>query len=122
ARDVPASRKQLHAYFEAIQPELRFDERARDTLAVLESIPLPIPAAGLSRRVFIGAGAALLPEWGLSLLGRGRRQRAVDQASAMTLKRMGPVIRSAMAEGVAWRSSRRVGAAPECLYFDTHGR
>lgn len=117
ARDVPRSRAQLHDYFKSIQGELRFDSRTRETLAILESMPLPVFAAGLSRRMFIGAGAALLPDWGRRLLGRGRRQQALDQAAAATLNRVGPMIRSAMSEGVAKRSARRVGASPDCLTF-----
>lgn len=117
ARDVPASRAQLTDYFESVQGELRFDERSRATLAVLESMPLPIVAAGLSRRVFLGAGAALLPAWGQRLLQRNRRQRALDRAGAEMLYRMGPLIRNSMSKGVAWRSAQRVGASPECLTF-----
>lgn len=118
ARDVPRSRAQLQDYFNSIQGELRFDSRTRETLSILESMPLPIFAAGLSRRMFIGAGAALLPDWGRRMLERGRRQQALDHAAAATLNRVGPMIRSAMSEGVARRSARRVGAAPDCLEFD----
>src|SRR5699024_5552423 len=95
----------------------RFDSRTRTTLAVLESMPLPIVAAGLSRRVFIGAGAALLPEWGRRLIGRGQRQRTLGRAAAAGLYHAGPMIRAAMSEGVARRSARRVGAPPACLEF-----
>src|SRR5699024_6529907 len=63
ARNVPDSRAKMQAYFDAVQPELRFDQRSRDTLAVLEAMPLPIPLAGVTRRGFLGAGAALLPGW-----------------------------------------------------------
>jgi len=118
ARDVPASRAQLREYFASVQSELRYDERSRETLAVLASIELPIVAAGLSRRVFLGAGAALLPAWGQRLLGRSRRQRLQDRAASAVLYRMGPMIRASMAKGVAWRSARRVNASPDCLHFD----
>lgn len=117
ARNVPASRAQLRDYFASVEGELRFDERARDTLAVLDSMPLPVVAAGVSRRVFIGAGAALLPEWGQRLLGRGKRQRVADKAASAALYRTGPIIRNAMSRGVAWRSIQRTGASPECLVF-----
>lgn len=117
ARDVPRSRAQLQDYFQSVQTELRFDHRTRETLEILESMPLPIFAAGLSRRMFIGAGAALLPDWGRRLLGRGRRQQALDRAAAAALNRVGPMIRSAMSEGVARRSARRVGASADCLEF-----
>ncbi|MES1923985.1 oxygenase MpaB family protein [Salinisphaera sp. T31B1] len=118
AKDVPASRAEMDAYFQAMQPELRFDHRSRDTLAVLESLELPIPVAGVSRRMFLGAGAALLPEWARGLIDRTRRQRLVDRASAETLNRIAPLIRNSMREGVAMRSARRVGATRSCLSFD----
>ncbi|WP_423821997.1 oxygenase MpaB family protein [Salinisphaera sp. SPP-AMP-43] len=118
ARDVPASRAEMDDYFAAIQPELRFDERSRATLAVLEAMDLPVPMAGLSRRTFLGAGAALLPEWARSHMQRSRRQRLIDRASATALHRVAPLIRASMSEGVALRSARRCGAGPEALVFE----
>lgn len=118
ARDVPASKAQMDDYFAAMQPELRFDERSRDTLAVLESMDLPIPVAGVSRRMFLGAGAALLPAWARRLIHRSSAQRLFDRASAEALDRVAPLIRAAMSEGVAVRSARRAGAERDCLSFD----
>ncbi len=117
ARDVPASRAQMRDYFESVQPELRFDERSRATLAVLESMQLPIPVAGVSRRMFLGAGAALLPDWARQLMTRSRRQRAIDWGARASLRQVSPLIRAALSEGVAKRSARRVGASPDCLVF-----
>lgn len=117
ARDVPASRAQMQDYFESIQGQLCFDARAQAALQVLETIPLPVPVQGMSRRMFVGAGAALLPDWGQSLLARSRRARLTDRAACAALYRAGPVIREAMTEGVARRSARRVGASPDCLAF-----
>ncbi|GAB3672275.1 oxygenase MpaB family protein [Salinisphaera aquimarina] len=118
AENVPASRQQMDEYFAAMQPQLRFDERSRDTLAVLESMTLPIPVAGVSRRMFLGAGAALLPEWARTLIHRTSRQRLLDRAAAESLYRVAPLIRGSMKEGVAMRSARRVGADRDCLAFD----
>lgn len=118
ATDVPASRAQMDEYFAAMQPELRFDERSRETLAVLEAMALPIPVAGVSRRMFLGAGAALLPEWARSLIHRSSRQRLLDRAAAEGLARVAPLIRASMSEGVAVRSARRAGADRACLVFD----
>lgn len=118
ARNVPASRVEMEDYFQAMQPELRFDSRSRDTLAVLDTIVLPIPAAGVSRRLFLGAGAALLPEWARTMIVRNRRQRALDWSAAQGLRRVAPVLRAAMSEGVAMRSARRVGRGAECLRFE----
>lgn len=118
AKDVPASRAQMDDYFAAMQPQLRFDERSRETLRVLESMDLPIPIAGVSRRMFLGAGAALLPRWARELIHRSPAQRLIDRGSAESLHRVAPLIRASMSEGVAMRSARRVGANRDCLSFD----
>lgn len=117
ARDVPDSRAAMEAYFRAMQPQLRFDARSRATLAVLEAMTLPVPAARLARRLFLGAGAALLPQWSRRYIPRSRRERAVDAAARAGLRRVAPAIRSAMAEGIAMRSARRVGRGGACLEF-----
>lgn len=117
AMDVPDSRAAMDDYFQSMLPELEFSERSRDTLAVLESMHLPIPAAGFSRRVFLGAGAALLPEWAQGLIRRNRRQRAADWAASQSLRGVAPLIRGALAEGIAMRSARRMGRGRECLEF-----
>lgn len=118
AENVPASRAQMDEYFAAMQPQLRFDAHSRDTLAVLESMELPIPIAGVSRRMFLGAGAALLPLWARELIHRTPRQRLIDRGAAESLNRVAPLIRAAMSEGVAVRSARRAGADRDCLRFD----
>ena len=117
AQDVPASRAEMDDYFAAMQPRLRFDERSRATLAVLEAMELPIPIAGVSRRMFLGAGAALLPRWARELIHRTPRQRLIDRGAAESLNRVAPLIRAAMSEGVAVRSARRAGADRACLRF-----
>ncbi|MDA3919683.1 MAG: oxygenase MpaB family protein [Salinisphaera sp.] len=118
ARDVPASKADMKTYFAAVQPQLRFDQRSRETLAVLESMNLPIPVPGVSRRLFLGAGAAILPVWASSFLRRGRRQRLIDRAAAESLNRIAPLIRASMTEGVGMSSARRCGADRACLSFD----
>ena len=118
ARDVPGSAQEMADYFVAIQPELRFDQRSRDTLAVLDTMALPIPVAGVSRRMFLGAGAALLPEWARLRMRRSYRQRVIDRGAAESLSRIGPVMRAAMSQGVGVRSAARCGATRDCLNFD----
>lgn len=118
ARNVPASQAEMTDYFAAMQPQLRFDQRSRDTLAVLDAMELPVPVAGVSRRTFLGAGAALLPDWASAHIGRPRRQRVVDRSAATALKSAAPLIRAAMSEGVAMRSARRCGVGREALSFD----
>lgn len=54
---LPGSLAELHAFFDRVRPELRFDVRTAEVLRVLDAMPLPIPLAGPSRRVFIGAAS-----------------------------------------------------------------
>lgn len=110
ARDVPKSRDELDAFFRDVQPELAFDDRTRETFRVLRAIHLPIPFGGLSRNAFLGAAAALLPDWALDLIGRSRVERVQDRVAARSLRLIAPSIRDAMAEGgLAWRACRRTG-------------
>ncbi|WP_144897772.1 oxygenase MpaB family protein [Luteimonas cucumeris] len=115
ARDVPASQAQVHAYFEHVRPQLRVDARSREVLAVLGAIRLPVPMAGVSRDLFLGAGAALLPAWACELLGRTPLQRMGDSAAARALHALAPLFRAALPDGVAPRACRRVGMEPEIL-------
>ena len=110
ARELPKSVAELEAYFRAVRPELVCDARTREVLAVLNSIRLPIPLSGFGRGLFLGAGAALLPDWALALMDRSRRERLRDRAAARALKLVAPSIRAAMAEGgLAWRACARTG-------------
>lgn len=111
AREVPKSLAELEAYFRSVHPELVYDARSREILAVLDTIRLPIPFSGLSRGLFLGAGAALLPDWALTLMRKSRFERLRDQAAARSLKLVAPSVRDAMAEGgLAWRACARTGA------------
>ena len=111
ARDVPKSVATLDGFFAAFRPELAFDERARETLRVLGSIRLPIPFAGFSRDLFLGAAAALMPGWALDLMERSGLRRLRDRGAAHALQLIAPSVRDAMAEGgLAWRACRRTGA------------
>lgn len=117
ARGVPKSLSELAEFFDAVRPELVFDDRTRDVLAVLHAIRLPIPFAGLGRGLFLGAGAALLPDWALSLMGRKPVERLRDRAAARSLRLVAPSIRDAMAEGgLAWRACARTGADYAALF------
>ena len=115
ACDVPASEAEVRDYFARVQGELRYDERSREVLAVLARIRLPVPAAGLSRELFLGAGAALLPDWAEQLLRRRPAQRLQAAISARTLRAIAPLFRIALNDGVAPRACRRVGMDPALL-------
>lgn len=112
ARDVPSSESQVADYFASVRDTLRFDDRSREVLGVLAKIRLPVPMAGLSRELFLGAGAALLPNWAGDLLQRGRAQRTQAAVAASGLQALAPVFRAALTDGVAARACRRVGVDP----------
>ena len=115
ASAVPSSAAQIAHYFDAVMPQLRCDERSREVLRVLGAIRLPVPVAGLSRELFLHAGAALMPDWANDLLGRSRWQRRGDRLSARVLAGMAPLFEQALSDGVASRSCRRVGCDPAIL-------
>src|SRR5699024_6020 len=117
AEGVPKSLAHLQAYLRAIQPKLVFDDRTREVLRVLEGVRLPIPLAGASRGLFLGAAATLLPDWALDMMGRSAFERARDRVATGSLKLLAPSIRDAMAEGgLAWRACVRVGADYGALF------
>jgi uncharacterized protein (DUF2236 family) len=109
ARAVPASEREVAEYFTRVRGELAFDARSREVLAVLARIRLPVPAAGLSRDLFLGAGAALLPEWAQAMLERGPLQRARASTCAGILHALGPLFRIALPDGIAPRACTRMG-------------
>jgi uncharacterized protein (DUF2236 family) len=115
ARDVPASEAQIHAYFCQVRSELSFSERSREVLKVLARVRLPVPIAGLSRDVFLQAGAALLPEWAENLLERSPLQRAQARLAARALWSVAPVFRAALHDGIASRACKRVGVSADTL-------
>lgn len=115
ATEVPRSEEQVQAYFQDQQPQLRMDARSREVLQVLAGVQLPVPVPGLSRDVFLGAGAALLPEWGAGLLQRSRAQQRQAAAAARVVQGLAPVFRHALPDGVASRACARVGVPPRCL-------
>ncbi|MGH8273010.1 MAG: oxygenase MpaB family protein, partial [Gammaproteobacteria bacterium] len=84
AREVPTSLVEMEQFFESIRPQLVCDARTREVLAILDRIRLPIPLAGLGRRVFLGAGAALLPDWALDLMRRGPLERTRNRGALQT--------------------------------------
>lgn len=116
ARQVPASQAQVQSYFAAMQPQLRYDARAREVMAVLARIVLPVPLAGLSRDLFLGAAVALLPAWAPPLLALGRADRARAAASSTALRAMAPLFRVALTDGVSARACARMAVPPEQLH------
>lgn len=116
ALDVPRSEAQIERYFEQQRPALIFSERSRVVLKILSGVRLPVPAAGLSRDVFLHAGAALLPEWATGMLHRTPLQRTRARMAAHALWSMAPVFRAALTDGIAAHACRRVGIDPRALH------
>ena len=109
ARGVPGSQAEVEHYFEQVRPRLEFSKRSATVIEVLENIRLPGPMLRPARALFLGSGAALLPEWALQLMKRSRRRRALDQAARLQLRAISPLLRSGLRDGVASRAVRRVG-------------
>lgn len=115
ARDVPATEHAVAHYFQHMQRELAFTERSRIVLELLAQVCLPVPAAGLSRDVFLHASAALLPEWATALLHHNARQQRQAWLAASVLWSVAPLFRTALKDGIASRACRRLDVAPEQL-------
>ncbi|MFA6231744.1 MAG: oxygenase MpaB family protein [Rhodanobacter sp.] len=112
ASQVPASEREVVAYFQKIQSELAFTERSRVVLELLWQVRLPVPAAGLSRDLFLHAGAALLPDWATQRLGHTPRQQLQARLAARALWSIAPIFRAALKDGIASRACRRMGMDP----------
>lgn len=117
AREVPRTAAAVEEYFRSVRGELEYGARAREVLAVLERVALPIPAGFATRSLFLGAGRALLPDWALRLMNRSRAGRLRDHYAARSLRAAAPLIRAALSEGVAARACRRVGVDVKSLQF-----
>ena len=69
ASDVPRSRREVAAYFRAVRPQLRADERSREIARVVLSSAPPAPNAAAPARVMMDAGVDLLTDWAAELHG-----------------------------------------------------
>lgn len=109
AREVPRTEADVHAYFEAVRPSLAFTRRSREVIAVLATMRLPVPLPGLSRDVFLGAGAELLPDWARGMLGHGAADRRRSARAARALSLAAPLFRAGLDDGPAQHGCRRMG-------------
>jgi uncharacterized protein (DUF2236 family) len=71
-----------------------------------------VPLPGLSRDIFLGAGAALLPAWADELLQRSAIRNLRPQLAATTLRVIAPLFRAGLNDGAAQRACRRMGKDP----------
>lgn len=108
AREVPDSGAAVDDYFARVLPQLEFSGRSATVIEVLENIRLPGPALRPARALFLGSGAALLPDWAVALMDRSLRRRAWDRAARIQLRVLAPLIRNGLRDGVAARACRRV--------------
>ena len=108
AQNVPRSEQEVACYFSAVQPQLAMTERSRTVLAILQQMKLPVPVAGVSRDIFLGAGAALLPNWACQLLERTPAQALQSRVAAGVLRTMAPLFRAGLNDGPAHRACERV--------------
>lgn len=115
ARQVPRSAAAVEAYFAAQRAELHFSPRSQEVLRVLAGIDLQLPGSAGLRAIFLGAGAALLPDWARAAMQRTRLRQKRDQLAARSLKLASPTLRAALSNGIAARSCRRVGVSPHRL-------
>jgi len=120
ARAVPRSETEVEAYLAGIRPRLAFTDRSRVVLDVLARMRLPVPVPGLSRDVFLGAGAALLPDWASALMQRSRAQDLQARLAARTLRAMAPLFRIALNDGPAQRACLRVGKPVDWIRQPLH--
>jgi uncharacterized protein (DUF2236 family) len=108
AHDLPLTRHQALSQLQDFRPELRVDDRTRETIALIENYP----CAPLDRplvNLIVRAAFQMLPDWALEMLGR-ERSCALEQAAVRTaLQGMGASLAWAFAEtGVAARARQRM--------------
>lgn len=70
AVDVPKSRREVAAYFTAVRPDLRCDDRTRAVAAALIDQPATNGATAGVQTMLLGAGIALMQPWAAALHGR----------------------------------------------------
>lgn len=105
ARDVPASAAAVAAYFEAIRPQLRYDERTRAVAAALLSQSPAHPALAPFGRVLLQGGVGLLPAWAAEMHGIDTLPPIAIRTS---VRGVGRVMRWALRDSSAKRARRRV--------------
>ena len=108
AHDLPLTRHQALTQLQAFRPELRVDERTRETIALIEHYPcMPLDRPLVS--LIVRAAFQMLPDWALQMLGRERRCPLEQAAVRTALQGMGASLAWAFADtGVAARARQRM--------------
>ena len=110
AHELPLTRHQALTQLQDYQPDLRVDERTRETLHLIENYPCaPLDRPMVS--LIVRGALAMLPDWALNMLGR-QRSCPLEQAAVRTaLQGMGASLAWAFADtGVAARARQRMAA------------
>lgn len=108
ATDVPRSRAEIAAYYQAIRPQLVCDERSREVCRVLLQAPAPSALAKPFGALMMQAGIDLLPDWASAELGF--HQSALQRQLIRTgIGATAPVLRWAVRNGSSHRARRRMG-------------
>ena len=108
ATDVPRSRAEIAAYYQAIRPQLVCDERSREVCRVLLQAPAPSALAKPFGALMMQAGIDLLPDWASAELGF--HQSALQRQLIRTgIGSTAPVLRWAVRNGSSHRARRRMG-------------
>ena len=108
ATEVPRSRAEIAAYYQAIRPQLVCDERSREVCRVLLQAPAPSALAKPFGALMMQAGIDLLPDWAREELGfqQGPLQRRLIRTG---ISATAPVLRWAVRNGSSHRARRRMG-------------
>jgi uncharacterized protein (DUF2236 family) len=105
ATDVPTTRADLAAYFGAIRPKLRADDRTHTIAGVLLSQPAPNLALAPFGKLMLQAGIDLLPDWAAEMHGLSSAPRPILRAG---MRGTGTMLRWALRDSSARRARRRV--------------
>jgi uncharacterized protein (DUF2236 family) len=108
AHGLPLTRHEALTQLQDFRPELRVDERTRETIALIEHYPCtPLDRPLVS--LIVRAAFQMLPDWALQMLGRERRCPLEQAAVRTALQGMGASLAWAFADtGVAARARQRM--------------
>lgn len=106
APSVPQSRAEMEAYFRAVRPELRYDQRTREVARALLSEKPPSAVTAPAMAIVFDAAKDLLPGWALDM--HGLRLSAPRRAGArLGVQTLGRAMRWALINSAEARARRR---------------
>jgi len=105
ARNMPKTAASVAAYFDAVHPQLRADDRTRTVAQALLSQSPEHPALAPFGRILLQGGAELLPVWAAQLHGIARPPSIAIRTGVQGI---GRVMRWALRDSSAKRARRRM--------------